>query len=201
MTTLLDDLEACAPAVRAALIDDVDETTNTLRVRAVPFDHEIELVPDVFEKFAHGAFARVIRDPSRVKLRMEHDGPLVGVGTRIEEREDGLWIDYRFGSDETSQRARSLAMDGIYDQVSITFGPRPSGYTLERDEQGRVHITHHRVNQLYDTSLVAHGAYGAEAFIEYVRSIETAEVGAVALAQAVEDERRARMARIWGMSA
>lgn len=191
-TDLLADLEKCLPAPRAALIEDVDEQTNTVRVRAVPFGHEIELVPDVFEAFEHGAFSRVIKDPGRVKLRLEHGGPLVGVATVIEELDDGLWINYRFGNDEESQRARSLAMDRIYDQVSITFGPRPDGYRITRDAD-RVHIVHHRVNHLYDTSLVAHGAYGAEAFIAYVRSLETAGQDAAALAEAREAERTRRL--------
>lgn len=152
---------------RAATIEHIDPDEGTIYMRAVPYDVETELGPGLFESFAPGAFSRASSAPSRVKLWNEHGGPLIGHALEVDDRDDGPWIKAKISDTLNGQEARTLAMDGTLDQVSITFRVMPDWFKAERKTDG-VHIRHARAG-LLGVALVAHGAYGEHAAIASVR--------------------------------
>lgn len=176
---------------RKADIEDVDPVRGTILVRAVPYDHEIQLYPELFETFAPGTFTAAQRAPHRAKLWNEHGGPVVGCGVEVDDRADGLWIRARFANTQAGQDARELARDQILDQVSIEFRPLEEWLTVKRSDQG-MHITHKRAH-LLGVALVAHGAYDDEAFIAAVRDGSDKERER---AEALARERAERLARL-----
>lgn len=176
---------------RKADIEHVDPVNGTILLRAVPYDHEIELYSEFFESFAPGTFAAAQRAPHRSKLWNEHGGPVVGCGQDVEDRPDGLWIRARFANTQAGQDARELARDGILDQVSIEFRPLEEWLTVKRTEQG-MHVRHKRAH-LLGVALVAHGAYDDEAFIAAVRDGSDKERERE---EALARERAERLARL-----
>ena len=198
---LVDELEKQAKQSREAVVEDVDDKRGTILVRAVPYDHEIELYDGVFESFGQGAFARAADAPHRVKLRNRHKGPTVGVGAVVEDRPDGSWIEFKFANTLDGQEARELARDKILDQVSVTFRPMRDWYRVTTLDDG-VHI-HHKRAHLWDVSLVDHGAYGEAAYIAEVRAAEAELANARALTSDAAEraaqekaERRARLLKL-----
>jgi HK97 family phage prohead protease len=153
---------------RSAAVEEVDVDAGTILVRAVPYDVEVALSSTLFEKFERGSLGRASTAPHRVKMHLQHDGPLIGRADRIEDRDDGLWVWSKFSSTAHAQEARALAADGTLDQVSIRFRPMKGHMRVEyRGEE--VHVSHSRAH-LLDVDLVSHGAYSAGAYVASVRA-------------------------------
>jgi HK97 family phage prohead protease len=176
---------------RKADIEHVDPIAGTILMRAAPYDHEIQLAPDLWESFAPAAFAAASKAPHRSKLWNEHRGPVVGCGVDIEDRPDGIWIRARFANTLAGQEARELARDKIKDQVSVEFRPLEEWLTIKRAENG-LHIRHKRAH-LLGVALVAHGAYDDEAFVASVRDQSGKDREK---AQALAAEKAERLARL-----
>ena len=155
---------------RAATVEHVDPDSGTILMRAAPYDVETALGPRIFESFAPETFARAGGQPSRVKLWHEHGGPLIGCALDVEDRPDGAWIRAKFAKTMHAQEARELAIDGVLDQVSVTFRPMPDWYKVEKRSDG-IHVRHSRA-ALLGVALVAHGAYGEHAGIASVRDAD-----------------------------
>jgi len=167
---------------REASIEHLDPDEGTLLVRAVPYDVEAQLDRELFESFAPKAFARASNAPSRVKLWMGHNGPLIGHALDVEDRADGVWIRSRFSKTASATEARELASDGTLDQVSITFKPSWDYMKVTRKADG-LHVRHSRAG-LLGFALVPHGAYDVGAYVASVRS------------DAIDRERERRLAAL-----
>lgn len=189
MTTAL--LEIPPPLLleqhRAATIEHLDTDKGTMLCRAAPYDVEVALDRELFESFAPACFERASNAPTRCKLWMGHGGPLVGHATEVEDRPDGVWLNYRFSNTVNAQEARELAHDGTLDQVSVTFRPMRDHMVVERRNDG-LHVRHSRAG-LLGAALVPHGAYDEHAFVASVRSDDRAS-----------REREARLARLQSLT-
>lgn len=157
---------------RAADVEHIDADAGTILMRAVPYDVETQLGPDLWEAFAPEAFARAAASPARCKLWNEHGGPLIGHALDVEDRPDGVWVRSKFSNTLAGQEARELAIDGTLDQVSITFRPLPDWMRAHRRSDG-IHVRHARA-ALLGVALVAHGAYGEHAAVASVRDADDA---------------------------
>jgi HK97 family phage prohead protease len=160
---------------RVADIEVVDPDKGTILMRAAPYGVEAEIDRELWEQFDRATFAAASKAPHRVKLWHEHNGPLVGHALQVEDRDDGLWVNARFSNTLAGTEARELAADKSLDQVSITFRPQKQWMAVTRDAKG-VHVRHSKAH-LLGVALVAHGSYGADAYIASVRDAdaETAE--------------------------
>lgn len=157
---------------RHADVEHIDADAGTILMRAVPYDVETQLAPELWESFAPEAFARATAAPSRCKLWNEHGGPLIGHALDVEDRPDGVWIRSKFSNTLAGQEARELAVDGTLDQVSITFKPMAEWMKAHRRSDG-IHVRHARA-ALLGVALVAHGAYGEHASVASVRDADDA---------------------------
>jgi HK97 family phage prohead protease len=121
----------------------------TLEGRIVPYDEVIDL-PSGREAFAPGVFADT--DPDSVVLLYQHDPTRpVGRMTAAEDRADGLYGTFRFGTTAAATEARSLAADRILRGLSVGFEPVES----RKEKDVRVHTK----ARLRETSLVTFPAY------------------------------------------
>jgi HK97 family phage prohead protease len=150
--------------------DDPDGDGRTVIGRAVPYD-VIVSTPDVGdEAFVQGAFARTITHGklSRVKLCVSHRrGEPVGVCTRLDERADGLYGEWRVSRTSAGDDVLEQVRDSTLDELSIGFMPEAG----HRDRGAYVHTQ----VRLAEVSLVPWGVYGdAGAKVLAVRSLEPA---------------------------
>lgn len=131
---------------------------RVVEVRAVPWEVTAE-TPDGPEQFARGAFADAV--PERVTL--EAIGPhgrdpgvrLVGRGTHLEDREDGLHAAFAVSRTAAGDELLELVRDGVYRGASVVFTPSES-----REAGG---VTVHTKAELLRLGIVERGAYaGAE---------------------------------------
>lgn len=159
---------------RAAQIEEVDKDQGTILMRALPYDHEVELMPKLFESFDRGALARAADAPHRVKLFHLHSNHpashLIGHAMELDDRADGMWMRARFSNTLAGQEARELASDGTLDQVSVEFRPMKEWLKVDRRADG-VHVRHSRAH-LLGVALVPHGAYADKAFVAAVRAAD-----------------------------
>jgi HK97 family phage prohead protease len=125
----------------------------------------------------------------RVKLWHEHDGPLIGRAVNVEDRPDGVWVRSKFSNTPPGQEARELARDGTLDQCSVTFKPMDDWYK-RTDKPDGIHFRHSRA-YLLGVALVAHGAYGDEAYLAEVRDADPDK--AVAMIERDRELRRQRL--------
>lgn len=167
---------------REASIEHLDPDEGVIVMKAVPYDYETQLDRELWESFAPAAFARAVNAPSRCKLWMGHDGPLVGHALDVEDRPDGVWVRAKFSATVNAVEAKELAGDGTLDQVSITFKPSFDHMRVTRKSDG-LHVRHSRAG-LMGIALVAHGAYDTQAYVASVRADE------------VDREREARIAAL-----
>lgn len=159
---------------------DVDDATGQIRFRAVPYETETQLGPELFEVFTRGAFANAVNAPSRFRLFHEHRGPLVGAGTSAEDLADGFYVTARFASTAAAQDARSLVMDGFLDSVSVEFRVMEKFVKALRRATG-VLVRHDRAHAL-GAAIVAYPAY-AEASVISVRDEATSRAREEAIAR------------------
>lgn len=130
---------------------------------AVPYDVEQRVSPTVVEVFRKGVFRDVTRAANRVKLLFQHrsDSP-IGRATMLEERDDGLYGEFRISKTEAGDEALELIRDGVLTNLSVGFQPL-------KDEK-RNGIINRIKAHLAEVSLVTFGAYGDAANIVAVRS-------------------------------
>ena len=126
--------------------------------------------PQGLEEFQRGAFAGV--DPSRVKLRMEHQNPVAGKGVSIEERADGAHMVFRVSKTAKGDEILTLAADGVTDGVSVGFMEKPGGTVIQQRNGRRVRV--HRDVDLREVSTTWQPVY-ERAAVQYVRSHSTEE--------------------------
>lgn len=156
--------------------DNIEIGDGRIAGRAVPYGVTIELMPGLFERFNEGTFSRQVKDPSRVKICLEH-GEVVGKADMLEERADGLWF---AGSVSAStdipeaRRARALLDEDLIDELSIGFQGVKDGTKSETREDGSTLWDHVRA-RLLEISLVPWGAYGRGATLSRSRLVDPSE--------------------------
>ena len=88
------------------------------------------------EQFARGAFAGV--DPRRVTIESQrHDGALVGRGERIEELDDGAYLEARISRTPAGDELLQLVEDKVLQEASVAYKARRSarqGDVYERQD-------------------------------------------------------------------
>ena len=157
--------------VRAASLQAVEDDKREIVLRAVPYDHEIELYPDLFEQFERGALKAAAKDPARVKFFHDHGGPIVGQAFEVRDEADGSWIHLKVSRTAAGDELLTLAKDGVLDEASIEFRAIPADMEITRDGDGRMHVKHKRAH-LTGVALVPHGAYSRGATVASVRKAE-----------------------------
>jgi phage head maturation protease len=146
------------PQWRSAQVVDVADDSGAVRLRMVPYEREARLGRDLWESFARGSFAAAVRAPSRIKMWLEHGGPLVGCANTVEDLPDGSYATMRFASNRSSQEARALVVERIITECSIEFRAIKEAMQARRAPDG-LHVTHKR-GHLLGAALVSHGVYG-----------------------------------------
>lgn len=147
---------------------------NKIHGRAVPYDHIIELVPGLYEVFEKGAFSRQVKDPTRVKVCLEH-GQIVGRVEELQEKEHLLFggvISDNPGIPE-AKRAQALIDENLVDEMSIGFQTVKDGTKIEDYNGGK--LMRHSRARLLEISLVPWGAYGREATLSRSKLIDPTE--------------------------
>jgi hypothetical protein len=129
---------------------------------AVPYDVEQRISPNVVEVFRKGVFRDVTRAANRVKLLFQHktDAP-IGRAIMLEERDGGLYGEFRISKTEAGDEALELIRDGVLSNLSVGFQPL-------KDEK-RAGVVNRIKAHLAEVSLVTFGAYGDAANIVAVR--------------------------------
>lgn len=129
---------------------------------AVPYDVEQRIGPNLVEVFRKGVFRNVTRAANRVKLLYQHktDAP-IGRAIMLEERDGGLYGEFRISKTEAGDEALELIRDGVLSNLSVGFQPL---------EDRKVNGVINRMKaHLAEVSLVTFGAYGDSASIVAVR--------------------------------
>lgn len=130
---------------------------------AVPYDVEQRISPGLTEVFRKGVFRDVTRAANRVKLLFQHktDAP-IGRAIMLEEREEGLYGEFRISKTEAGDEALELIRDGVLSNLSVGFQP------LKDEKRGG--IVNRIKAHLAEVSLVTFGAYGDNASVVAVRN-------------------------------
>jgi len=168
---------------RSAEVVDVADDAGEVRLRLVPYGREARLGLDLWEQFEARSFEAATKAPGRCKLWNEHNGPLVGCATVVEDLPDGAYATMRFSSSRNSQEARTLVVEKIVTECSVEFRAIREAMKVRRAPDG-LHVTHSR-GHLLGAALCSHGVYG--------------EVGSLVLsardegADKTHDERLARL--------
>jgi HK97 family phage prohead protease len=167
---LLQELTSQSPTCRRGegFADHIEvDDAGLIRGRAVPYGVTVELTPNLREEFRRGAFARQVKDPTRVRLCLEH-GQVIGRIQSMEERADGLYFAAAIsGSPDIpeAKRARALIAEGLADELSVGFNTVRDGTVVSRADDGHTLAVHHRA-RLMEISLVPWGAYAREAVLQ-----------------------------------
>lgn len=129
---------------------------------AVPYDVEQRIGPNLVEVFRKGVFRNVTRAANRVKLLYQHktDAP-IGRAIMLEERDGGLYGEFRISKTEAGDEALELIRDGVLSNLSVGFQPLE-----DRKVNG---VVNRMKAHLAEVSLVTFGAYGDAANIVAVR--------------------------------
>lgn len=130
---------------------------------AVPYNVEQRIGPALVEVFRKGAFEAVARNAHRVKMLFQHkaDTP-IGRAIMLEEREGGLYGEFRISKTDAGDEALELIRDGVLSNLSVGFQPL-------KDEK-RNGVVNRIKAHLAEVSLVTFGAYGDAATITAVRA-------------------------------
>jgi len=102
----------------------------------VPWDTPIDTLQGR-EMFARGAFDGV--DPSKVRLRMDHQNPPAGKGIALEQRDDGAHMVFKVSKTSRGDEILTLADDHVSDGASVGFMEVPGGTSIETRDGRRLH--------------------------------------------------------------
>lgn len=148
---------------------------NRINGRAVPYNHVIELMPGLYEVFEKGSFSRQEKDPSRVKICLEH-GQIVGKVNALQEKDSYLHFSAAISTNPgipEAVRAQALVDDELVDEMSIGFQTVKDGTAIEDYNGGK--LMRHTRARLLEISIVPWGAYGREATLSRSRLIDPME--------------------------
>jgi len=155
---------------RSATLHALNTEQRIIELRAVPYDYETQIDEHMFEAFEKRAFARAVKDPERCKLWLRHSvdgGRIVGQALKVEDRDDGLWLETRVSKTPAGDELLTLADDGVLDEASIEFAPIREAMIVRR--RGEDLVVRHRRAHLKGVAVVPHGAYGRQALVTAVR--------------------------------
>jgi len=120
---------------------------RTVEGKCVPYGQVIEVWSEhegnYRETFDHGAFERVCKAPQRVLFRISHSADyanMVGYGTDLEERDDGLYGSFRL-LEADAPKAREL-INASYKGLSVGFLPLNSKRVGDVLHRVRAHLDH-----------------------------------------------------------
>jgi phage head maturation protease len=143
---------------RSAEVIDIADDAGEVRLRLVPYNREARLGLDLWESFEPRSFEAATKAPGRCKMWNEHEGPLVGCATTVEDLPDGAYATMRFSTSRNSQEARTLVVEKVITECSIEFRAIREAMRARRAPDG-LHVTHSR-GHLLGAALVSHGVYG-----------------------------------------
>lgn len=89
-----------------------------ISARIAPFNVTVD-TPIGLELFKPGSFAGV--NPKKVVMRMEHDGRPAGRGMTLEERSDGVYMDFKISKTLAGDELLQLAADEVTPHVSVAY--------------------------------------------------------------------------------
>lgn len=157
-------------------------------VKAVPYEHQIDLTPTRSEVFSRGALAGAAKATGRIPMTFGHPTPLqraqgeriVGVMSSAVDSPESFRVEARMAKTPLAEEALALVEVGALRQVSVGFRKIQGGTQVTKLDNGRTLERHHRVG-LDHVALVRDGAYGDEAAVEAVRDalLHLADVEAV----------------------
>ena len=99
---------------------EVNAETRIIRGLAVPYGTEGVSNGQRYQ-FSRGTLQ--FADPKRVKLWVQHDpSQAVGVATKLDDRDDGLHVEFSVARGAEGDRILALAEDGVLDGLSIGLG-------------------------------------------------------------------------------
>jgi hypothetical protein len=107
------------------------EDRRTIRLRLLRYGEvgQLETGPELLEA---GAFAGT--DPARVTIEAgRHGGPLVGVGTQLDEVDGVPYLDARVSRTRDGDELLELARDGVLRSASIVYRPVPGASSRRAD--------------------------------------------------------------------
>lgn len=139
---------------------------RTVFGRAVPYGVDQEIYSGLVERFRFGAFRAQIRAATRVVFARDHlplGGTLIGRATMLEERQDGLYGEWRVSKTAVGDETLELIRDGVLDELSIGF----------REGQNKVDkngVVERVTATLLEVASVIEGAYGRNAVVAGTRS-------------------------------
>lgn len=112
-----------------------DESKREVGVKIMTWG-EVGRTEEGFELFERGAFEGT--NPSDVILRMEHEGPPIGIGLSIEEREKDAIGVFRVAQTARGDEALTLVKEGMYKGASPMFRRDNHVSTYEQTPKGRL---------------------------------------------------------------
>lgn len=143
---------------RSAEVIDVADDAGEVRLRLVPYGREARLGLDLYEQFEPRSFEAATKAPGRCKLWNEHNGPVVGCATTVDDQPDGAYATMRFSTSANSQEARTLVIEKIVTECSVEFRAMREAMKVRRAPDG-LHVSHSR-GHLLGAALCSHGVYG-----------------------------------------
>lgn len=111
------------------------ESKREIGVRIMTWG-QIGRTEEGLELFERGAFEGT--DPANVVLRMEHEGPPIGMGLSIEEREKDAIGVFRVANTARGDEALTLVKEGMYKGASPMFRRDNTLTAFEQTPQGRL---------------------------------------------------------------
>lgn len=157
--------------------------------RAVPYETPT-MIGGIEESFARDSFSPddVIGKP----LAYRHDQP-IGIITKAENREDGLYIDFEIANTADGRDAATLARMGASKGLSVGFQPIESAWAKTRDK------VQHLTARLLEVSLTPFPAYATAGVSDIREEEQGAEMSETTMVETTEvsapaEDREAREA-------
>ena len=111
------------------------ESAREIAIRFMKWN-ELGQTEQGLEEFQKGAFTGT--DPGNVILRMEHEGPPIGRGIELEERDDGAIMVFKVAPTSRGDELLTLASQGYFKGASPSFRPVEGGDSHRYEGKRRV---------------------------------------------------------------